>query len=59
MIKLLLDHGAAVNEPGVWNRTVLMWAVLGSSLEIVELLLGAGADVNYVAVHNNLPETAP
>jgi hypothetical protein len=58
VIKLLLDHGAAVNEPGVWNRTILMWAALGASLETVELLLKAGADVNYVAVFNNLPETA-
>ena len=58
VIKLLLDHGAPVNEPGIWNRTIIMWAALGSAPELIEQLLNAGADVNYVAVFNNLPETA-
>lgn len=48
MVRLLLRHGAEVNEPARFSlkRTPLQKAVEVGSLEIIRLLLSKGADVN-------------
>lgn len=51
MIKLLLEHGATVNQRGWIGTTALITAVQGAarnpgSVESIQLLLAAGADVN-------------
>lgn len=51
-MKLLLKAGACVNTPAWKNGTPLMDAVYNDNLEMVELLLKYGADVNVRAVNN-------
>jgi hypothetical protein len=48
-VKILLDAGADVNAKDDDGVTVLMWAVLSSSVEAVRILLEAGADVTAKA----------
>ena len=58
IVKILLDHGAAIDGNG-WHETPLTGAVCGlGTLGIIRVLLDAGADVNggggtpmYMAVH--------
>src|ERR1051325_6168405 len=54
-VKLLLEHGAAVNSKPIVDhvgfifgggRSALMWAAHRGNSEIIKLLLDAGADVN-------------
>lgn len=44
MMRLLLDHGADVNQPGLNGRSALRVAIEAGNLETVTLLLIAGAD---------------
>ncbi|KAG4422088.1 hypothetical protein IFR04_004829 [Cadophora malorum] len=44
-VKLLLEHGAAVNVVRVDGKTTLSCAVESGNIEIVQLLLNSGADV--------------
>jgi hypothetical protein len=46
MVKLLLDQGAVVNQPG-W--TPLIYAAAGNQLDIARLLIERGADLNAAA----------
>ena len=54
-MKLLLDHGAYINETDENGWTALMFAAKKSNLNGVKLLLDRGADVNAT---NNLGKTA-
>ncbi len=44
MVRLLLQHGASPNVVGFDRVSPLIYAVFGGYVEIVELLLAAGAD---------------
>ena len=46
VVRLLIQHGANVNTPGLLDASALHAAVSESSEELVELLLQEGADVN-------------
>jgi ankyrin repeat protein len=46
MVKLLLDHGAAVDGHDGYGNTPLFWAVWDNHTEVVKLLLDSGADAN-------------
>ena len=49
-VKLVLDHGADVNQMSRFGRTVLHHALISdNSLEIIDLLLDRGADPHVVA----------
>ena len=45
-VKLLLDHGAPIDGPGMHGKSALIWAVQGNKKEVVTLLLERGADIN-------------
>src|SRR3989338_11696654 len=45
-VKLLVAHGAKVNEEGFYGRTALMEAVWEGQIDVVKVLISAGADVN-------------
>jgi ankyrin repeat protein/Flp pilus assembly protein TadD len=47
IVRLLLNKGARVNQPGV-RRTPLMLAIDRDHLETIKLLLAKGADVNAI-----------
>jgi ankyrin repeat protein len=44
IVKALLEHGAAVNEPSNQGLTPLYWAVRGGHVDVVKLLLQNGAN---------------
>jgi ankyrin repeat protein len=46
MAELLLDHGASVERQHVLGTTALHYASLGGQIEMVQLLIERGADVN-------------
>lgn len=48
MTQLLLDRGAKVEEQHFLGTTALHWACMGGPIELVELLIENGADVNRV-----------
>ncbi|KAJ4200305.1 hypothetical protein NW759_015882 [Fusarium solani] len=45
VVRLLINHSAAVKEPDKEGRTALWWATWGGSEAVVRLLIGQGADV--------------
>ena len=45
-VRLLLEHGAKVDERDVSGNTALVFAAVGGHVETVKLLLAAGADPN-------------
>lgn len=45
-VKLLLDHGAAINAKTKKGRTALTWASWRGMTDTVRVLLAAGADIN-------------
>lgn len=51
-LKMLIDAGAKVNEPGWENKTALFHA---EKLPVMKLLIDAGADVNAVDSENSTP----
>jgi hypothetical protein len=53
VIEKLLDEGADVNMP--LQRTALHAAAENGNLEITELLIGRGADVNLQDIHGRIP----
>ena len=67
-VKLLLEAGVRVNQPGMWDNTALFVAVHEKQDAIVDDLIAAGADVNqqnvygatplYAAVRRNAPHIA-
>src|SRR6266404_9835886 len=46
MVKLFLVHGAKVNVIGKDGSTPLMWAAAKGEVDIIEMLMTAGADAN-------------
>lgn len=56
VVRLLIQHGADVNAPGVLDASALHAAVAESSAELVELLLKNGADIN---IHLDADECTP
>ncbi len=57
MAALLINHGAHVEEQHFLGTTALHWACFGGSLELIELFIANGADVNRVGRKFN-PEGA-
>ena len=55
IVKLLLAHGAAVNERGLGGTTALHCAVCYSNLAVVELLVGRGADSSLPDARGKTP----
>jgi len=47
IVQLLLDHGADVNEEGIWDGPSLLSAAHGGNPQVVQLLLDHGANVDY------------
>ncbi|KAI8663493.1 hypothetical protein NCS57_00950500 [Fusarium keratoplasticum] len=45
VVRLLINHGAAVKEPDKEGRTALWWATWGGHEAVVQLLVDQGADV--------------
>jgi ankyrin repeat protein len=52
VVRLLVEHGANINEIDDWGRTPLMWAALYATAETVQYMLELGADVNRVSEAN-------
>jgi uncharacterized protein len=50
--KLLLEHGAKVNQPG-WSP--LHYAASGPEVSVVKLLIGRGADINAPSPNGSTP----
>ncbi len=48
-IRYQLDHGADVNEPGVWGHTPLMMAAWSGQSAVVSYLISQGANPNLFA----------
>ena len=46
LVKVLIEAGADVNQPGDYGQTMIMLAADHKNLEIMQLLIAAGADVN-------------
>jgi len=46
LVKRLLREGACVDEKGEFGKTPLCFAVVRGSLEMAELLISAGAEIN-------------
>lgn len=46
MMQLLLDHGGQVEDQHYLGTTALHWASMGGNLEMMDLLIENGADVN-------------
>lgn len=55
VVGLLLALGVPVNLPDRIGRTALHWAVQEARLEVIDLLICAGADPNVVAVAHEGP----
>ena len=55
-VRLLLSLGANVNEDGPQGRTALHYAAVGGDLEIIRLLLDAGADQHATTNKNETPK---
>ena len=51
---MLLDRGLNVNDPTNKNNTPLYFALKNGNLEIIELLINSGADLNYTG-NDNIP----
>ena len=56
-IRVLLDHGAQVNQTNPRGQTALMWAVSEKNADAAKLLISRGANVN--AKTNPLPPPRP
>lgn len=56
-IRVLLDHGAQVNQTNPRGQTALMWAVSEGNADAAKLLIGRSANVN--AKTNPLPPPRP
>jgi ankyrin repeat protein len=52
VVRLLVEHGADINEIDDWGRTPLMWAVEHADVETVREMIALGADVNRVSEPN-------
>ncbi len=50
-----IQLGANVNQPTAWGVTPLGWAIERGKIDIVPLLLGAGADVNVLSRQGESP----
>ena len=63
VVRLLVEHGADINEVDDWGRTPLMWAAQYADAETIALMIEVGADVNRVSEANmngvRSDETAP
>lgn len=55
-VKLLLEHGAAVDSANGFGKTPLFYAIERGDLRVVELLLDHGADVNHPYNRSRTPE---
>jgi ankyrin repeat protein len=55
IVKLLLEAGADINHQDDYRDTALMYAVRGSSAELVELLVRNGADPLLPNIHGHTP----
>jgi ankyrin repeat protein len=49
-VRTLLRSGLSADARGAEGRTPLMWAAMGTHLDIIDALLEAGADVNAHAI---------
>ena len=56
-IRVLLDHGAQINQTNPRGQTALMWAVSEKNADAARLLISRGANVN--AKTNPLPPPRP
>jgi ankyrin repeat protein len=52
VVRLLVEHGADINEVDDWGRTPLMWAVQYADEDTIQLMIELGADVNRVSEAN-------
>jgi ankyrin repeat protein len=52
VVRLLVEHGADINELDDWGRTPLMWAAQYADAETIALMIELGADVNRVSEAN-------
>ena len=59
MMQLLLDRGAKVEQQHFLGTTALHWACIQSPIELVELLVENGADVNRVGRKFNVEGNTP
>jgi ankyrin repeat protein len=55
LVKRILGMGGVVDHLDVLRMTALHYAVQEMHIEVVEILLAAGADPNIVDVHGNSP----
>lgn len=53
MIQLLLDRGAKVNIENVAGKTPIFYCNFNYSLELLDLLVKHGADINHTDKYNN------
>ncbi|EGT36291.1 hypothetical protein CAEBREN_31794 [Caenorhabditis brenneri] len=54
IVRLLIDHGAAVDQPDLMGWSPLMWAVYKNHLDVVDLLLNAKGHVNLIDEEDGL-----
>ncbi len=52
VVRLLMEHGADINEVDDWGRTPLMWAAQYAEPETIEFMIGVGAEVDRVSEVN-------
>jgi ankyrin repeat protein len=52
VVRLLVEHGADINEVDDWGRTPLMWAAQYADGDTIQLMIELGADVNRVSEPN-------
>ena len=52
VVRLLVEHGADIDELDDWGRTPLMWAAQYADADTVELMIELGADVNRISEAN-------
>ena len=53
MIRLLLDRGAKVNIENIAGKTPIFYCNFSYSLELLDLLVKHGADINHTDKYNN------